>query len=107
MNKVKKLDNNIIIMPGHYMNWDEADDNLIFECTLGQAIKRNQSIYDIDNTESFFKFIKDNIRPQPEEYKRIRRVNANLEQVDEEEQNILDIGKNECAASAYAGIRPS
>jgi CHASE3 domain sensor protein len=36
---------------------------------------------------------------------RIRRINANLEQVDEEEQEILDIGKNECAASAYARLQ--
>lgn len=45
------------------------------------------------------------MRPQPEEYNKIRLINANLEQVDEEEQNILDIGKNECAATAYAGMR--
>ena len=42
------------------------------------------------------------MRPQPEEYKKIRLINANLEQVDEEEQNTLDIGKNECAATSYA-----
>lgn len=105
MNQIKQLDPTIIIMPGHYMDWNEADEDLIFECTLAEVIKRNQSIYSIDNLEDFIQFIKANIRPQPEEYKRIRLVNANLEQVDEDEQNTLDIGKNECAATAYAGMQ--
>ncbi len=42
------------------------------------------------------------MRTQPEEYATIRLVNANLEQVNEERQEELDLGKNECAASAYA-----
>ena len=42
------------------------------------------------------------MRTQPEEYATIRLVNANLEQVNEERQEELDLGKNECAASAFA-----
>jgi glyoxylase-like metal-dependent hydrolase (beta-lactamase superfamily II)/rhodanese-related sulfurtransferase len=102
MNNIKNLDRNLIVLPGHYIDWDEADSNLVFKCTLDQAIQRNQAIYDLETVEDFIAFIKNNMRPQPEEYARIRLVNANLEQVSEEEQDILDIGKNECAASAYA-----
>lgn len=101
MNKIKKLDQNLIVLPGHYIDWDEADPELIFECTLGEAIKRNQAIYDLQSAEDFIAFIESHMRPQPAEYARIRLVNANLEQIDEDEQNTLDIGKNECAASAY------
>ena len=43
--------------------------------------------------------IRANLRPQPEEYARIREINAGLVEVDEEGQDILDLGKNECAAS--------
>ena len=107
MNKIKKLNRNLIVLPAHYIDWDEADSNLVFECTLGEAIGRNQAIYEIETAEDFIEFIKSHMRPQPEEYARIRLVNANLEQVDEEEQNILDIGKNECAASAYAKVMAS
>ena len=42
------------------------------------------------------------MREQPPEYAKIRLVNANLEMVDDEKAEILDLGKNECAASAYA-----
>lgn len=105
MKEIKKMDPRLIVLPGHFMNWDETDNQLIFECSLGEAIDRNESIYDIDTVEGFIEFIKANMRPQPEEYNKIRRINANLEQVDEEEQNTLDIGKNECAASTYAKMR--
>jgi len=40
------------------------------------------------------------MRPQPEVYAEIRKVNAGLLEVDAEEQEIMDLGKNECAASA-------
>ncbi|MCL7486598.1 MAG: MBL fold metallo-hydrolase [Desulfobulbaceae bacterium] len=105
MNTIKKMDRKLIVLPGHFMDWEEADSSLMFQCTLGEALDRNRSIYEIDTVEGFIEFIKDNMRPQPEEYKKIRLINANLEQVDEEEQNTLDIGKNECAATAYARMR--
>ncbi len=42
------------------------------------------------------------MREQPEEYAVIRLLNANKEQVDNDQAEELDIGKNECAATAYA-----
>ncbi|MCI5209374.1 MAG: MBL fold metallo-hydrolase, partial [Candidatus Electrothrix sp. ATG2] len=50
----------------------------------------------------FIRFIKDNMRSQPEEYATIRLINANKEQVNSDRAEELDIGKNECAATAYA-----
>jgi hypothetical protein len=41
------------------------------------------------------------MREQPPEYAQIRKVNAGLLDVDAEEQEIMDLGKNECAASMY------
>lgn len=105
MGIMKRLDPALIVLPGHFIDWAEADSRLTFACSLGEAIDRNRSIYDIETAEGFIAFIQANMRKQPEEYKRIRLINANLEQVDEAEQNILDIGKNECAASAYAKLK--
>jgi glyoxylase-like metal-dependent hydrolase (beta-lactamase superfamily II) len=105
MNSMKRLDPGLVVLPGHFIDWNEADPELVFRCSLGDALERNRAIYDIARVDQFIAFIKDNMRPQPEEYARIRRINANLEQADEEEQDVLDIGKNECAASAYAKAR--
>lgn len=102
MNMVKKQARDMTILPGHYIDWAEADSSLIFAAPFNDIVERNKNIYDIDTEEDFIRFIQDNIRPQPEEYGTIRLVNANLKKVDEEEQETLDLGKNECAASAYA-----
>lgn len=96
-----KLDPGTIILPGHYMDWDEADENLVFAASMGNISERNAAIYTIDNETAFFEFIRANMRPQPEEYAKIREINAGLVEVDEEQQEIMDIGKNECAASMH------
>ena len=97
------LDDHTIILPGHYMDWNEADENLRFAATMGMIKKRNAHIYTIDNETTFFNFIQANMRPQPEEYAKIREINAGIIEVDEEQQEIMDIGKNECAASVHPG----
>lgn len=107
LNTVKMLDRNLMVLPGHYISWTEANEELIFTSSLDEVIKRNQSIYDIDTLELFVDFIKENMRPQPEEYAQIRLVNGNLEQFDNDKQEELDLGKNECAASAYQAQQAS
>ena len=93
------MDDSVTILPGHYMDWAEANDQLVFAETIGKIKAGNPSIYGIRDEKVFFDFIKENMRPQPEEYAKIREINAGLAEVDEEQQDILDLGKNECAAS--------
>ena len=95
------MDDAITILPGHYMDWTEADDKLIFAQSIGNIKKSNPDIYGIRDETKFYTFIKENMRSQPEEYSKIREINAGLVEVDEEQQDILDLGKNECAASAH------
>lgn len=98
--KIIPMDDAIHVLPGHYMDWSEADDRLAFSAPLGRVKSTNRHIYDIGNEGDFVDYIKSNMRPQPEEYAKIREINAGLKQADEEEQDVLDLGKNECAASA-------
>lgn len=99
---IQKLDKELLVLPGHYIDWQEADDTLSFCAPLGKAIEHNKDIYAIDNETEFLAFIKANMREQPEEYATIRLINANIEQVEDDKAEELDLGKNECAASAYA-----
>jgi len=99
-NKIAKLDDDLVILPGHYMDWKEANSDQIFSDTLGSVKNKNSDIYGISTESAFVEFIKGNMRPQPEVYADIRKVNAGLLEVDAEEQEIMDLGKNECAASA-------
>jgi len=98
--KIAKLEDDLVILPGHYMDWSEADPSQIFSDTLGNIKNKNFDIYSISTETEFIGFIKDNMRLQPEVYAEIRKVNAGLLEVDAEKQEIMDLGKNECAASA-------
>ena len=86
----------------HYIEWGEANPDQMFIDTLGSIKRKNADIYRIDEEAEFARFIRDNMREQPPEYAQIRKVNAGLLDVDAEEQEIMDLGKNECAASMYA-----
>lgn len=100
--KIAELSDDLIILPGHYIEWSEANSEQIFIDTLGSIKQKNSDIYGIQEETKFVKFIKDNMRKQPDEYAEIRKVNAGLLDVDDEDQEIMDLGKNECAASMYA-----
>jgi len=100
--KIKKFKGGMIVLPGHYMSWAEANEQLTFVSTLTETMLFNKSIYDIEDKTRFLQFIKSNMRQQPDEYAMIRRINANLEQVDDAKAEELDLGKNECAATAFA-----
>ncbi len=100
--KIMTLDESILVLPGHYMDWEEANQELIFAETLGKIKEINASIYGITDESTFFEFIQSNMRPQPEEYAKIREINAGLVEVDAEEADNMDLGKNECAASMHA-----
>ena len=100
--QLAKLDDSLLVLPGHYMDWNEANKDLLFCLSLKEVKKRNEEVFAITEENVFVRYIKDNMREQPPEYALIRLANANTEQYDIEKQEELDLGKNECAATAYA-----
>ena len=102
LQRIRIYKSDMIILPGHYMSWEEANEKLAFMATLAKTMAYNKTIYAIKDKVEFLRFIQGNMRKQPDEYAVIRRINANLEQVDNDQAEVLDLGKNECAATAYA-----
>ncbi len=100
--KIMQWDNTILVLPGHYMDWKEANPELSFAKTLEQIKAINTDIYSIADEDAFYDFIKSNMRKQPDEYAKIREINVGLVVVDDEDADIMDLGKNECAASQMA-----
>ena len=100
--KIAELGDDVIVLPGHYIEWSEANSEQLFIDTLGSIKHKNADIYGIGEEAEFVRFIQDNMRKQPDEYAQIRKVNAGLLDVDDEDQEIMDLGKNECAASMYS-----
>ena len=99
--KIADVKDDVLVLPGHYLEWSEANPDHLFVDTMGSIRKKNADIYGIANESDFVRFIQDNMRKQPDVYGQIRKVNAGLLDVDEEEQEVMDLGKNECAASMY------
>ena len=97
--KIAELGDDLVILPGHYMDWKEGNSSQIFSDMLGKIKNKNSDIYSLSNEADFIEYIKNHMRPQPEVYAEIRKVNAGLLEVDAEKQEIMDLGKNECAAS--------
>ena len=100
-NKVQNLDKKLKVLPGHFMEWNEANDSLLFVENLGKVIHRNAGVFKIATPENFTQYIKDNMRKSPEIYGEIRKVNVGWLDVDMNEADIMDLGKNECVAAVY------
>ena len=100
-NKVQNLDKKLKVLPGHFMEWNEANDSLLFVENLGEVIHRNAGVFKIATPEIFTQYIMDNMRKSPEIYGEIRKVNVGWLDVDMNEADIMDLGKNECAAAVY------
>jgi len=100
-NKVTSLNGELCVLPGHYMDWNEANSNLIFAEKLSDVIQHNSHVYNMDTPEKFTDYIKSNMRKSPEVYGEIRKVNAGWLDVEIDEADTMDLGKNECAAAAY------
>ncbi len=103
--KVAKLDDSLFVLPGHYMDWTEANEDLIFCLPFKEVKVRNKEVFALTEENDFVQYIKDNMRKQPPEYALIRLANGNMEQYDADKQEELDLGKNECAATAYAAAQ--
>ena len=103
--KVAKLDESLMVLPGHYMHWNEANEDLIFCQTFKEVKERNKEVFSMTDENVFIQYIKDHMRDQPPEYALIRLANGNMEQFDADKQEELDLGKNECAATAYAAAQ--
>ena len=98
--RIAVLPDELLVLPGHYTDWDaESDEQYLILNDFGTVKSLNEEIYGITNEEQFVEYIIDNMREQPAVYDEIRKVNAGWLNPDEAEQDIMDLGKNECAAS--------
>ncbi len=98
--KLRDFAEDVFICPGHYSNWQEANDDYVFIDILGN-LRANNVAFKHPTESHFSDFIKENLRPQPGTYAKIRRINGGWRKVDPEAAIIMDLGKHECGASNY------
>ena len=104
-NKIQKMDGNLNVLPGHYIDWTEANDDMIIMKKLSDIKKQNSNVFEVDSPEKFIQFIKDNITIQPQVYKEIRKINSGWFNVGIEEADTMDLGKNECSTANCSDIK--
>ncbi len=100
--RITILPDSLIVLPGHYTDWSiEADSEMRIMNNFGAVKEYNEKIYGIDDVDEFVSYIQSHMREQPEIYDQIRKVNAGHMTPCNDEQNVMDLGKNECAASSH------
>lgn len=104
--RITVLPDELIVLPGHYSDWRrESNEDYLILNDFGTVKKLNEDIYGIEGEDEFVEYMKENMREQPDIYNQIRKVNAGALSLREEEQDIMDLGKNECAASSNRGMQ--
>jgi glyoxylase-like metal-dependent hydrolase (beta-lactamase superfamily II) len=99
--RIMVMPDDLLVLPGHFTNWSkEADENNRIINNFGDVKRINEEIYGIEEEDDFVAYIEANMRVQPEIYNQIRKVNSGLLTPCDTEQGVMDLGKNECAASA-------
>tara|TARA_S200000501_G_scaffold54907_1_gene44954 strand:+ start:13159 stop:14310 length:1152 start_codon:yes stop_codon:yes gene_type:complete len=97
--KIVALDGSLKLLPGHYMSWDESNDNFIFKKKLADVIELNKEVFNITNPEKFTQYIMDNWINPPKIYEEIRNINSCFIDIDYKRIGDIDLGKNQCAVS--------
>lgn len=101
--RLLKLPDATVILPGHFSKLREANSQGLFMATLGELKHKNEGLQMVQKGEAdFVKYMLSSLPTFPPQYVEIKRVNAGLVTPDEEKASELELGKNICAlAQAY------
>lgn len=96
--KLLELPDDTIVLPAHFNDSEEANENQNYSSTLGKLKKTNQGLMMAQKSlQEFTEYITNNLPKFPEEYIDIKRVNLGLLPADDELAAQLELGKNICA----------
>lgn len=94
--RFKELSDDLLVLPAHFSNISELDERGLAAEKLGKLFSVNEGLQ-IEDEGQFRKIVTENLPPQPNAFKDIRRVNMGKLQPNEEEQSEMEIGPNRCA----------
>ena len=94
--RYRKLAEDLVVLPAHFMIIDELNEDGTVARRLGDLFKENHGL-NIEDEEEFRRTVTDNLPPQPNSHERIRQVNMGKVAPDHDEQTEMEIGPNRCA----------
>lgn len=93
LEKIKRLDKNLIILPAHFTDYDI----LPVSEKLSDLLKNNKTL-GINFEKEFVKYILNNLPISPPNYRQIKNLNTSCSQVPREIGEKLEFGPNRCAS---------
>lgn len=94
--RYRKLSEELIVLPAHFMIIDELNEDGSVSEKLGTLYAQNHGL-NIDDENEFRKLVTENLPPQPNAYQEIRQTNMGIISPDDEKQREMEIGPNRCA----------
>ncbi|MBN8193128.1 MBL fold metallo-hydrolase [Bacillus sp. NTK074B] len=94
--RYKNLQNDLIVLPAHFMTIEEMNEDGSISHLLSDLYKENHGL-NIDDGEEFRKMVTENLPPQPNSYEKIRETNMGKINPEEEEKREMETGPNRCA----------
>lgn len=94
--RYKKLSEELVVLPAHFMIVDELNEDGSVSETLGTLFEKNHGL-NIESEEEFRKLVTENLPPQPNAYQEIRQTNMGKINPDIDQQREMEIGPNRCA----------
>jgi glyoxylase-like metal-dependent hydrolase (beta-lactamase superfamily II) len=89
-----------LVLPGHFSRPDEADENGLVATTLRAVRQENDGVMRaMGDGERFAEYIIASLPQFPQQYVDIKRINAGLLEIPDEQLAELETGRNQCAMS--------
>ena len=93
LGKIKNLNKNLIILPAHSTNYDNAPI-----CEKLDILLSNNKSLNISSEDEFVNYILNNLAMTPPNYEQIKNVNLNFMQLPRQMGEKLEFGPNRCAS---------
>ena len=98
MQRLMGLADETVVLPGHFSQMIEGDEDGLYRHTLGALKAENVGLQRAAaDRETFERYIMESLPEFPDAYVDIKRINAGLKTTDEDEARELELGKNVCA----------
>jgi glyoxylase-like metal-dependent hydrolase (beta-lactamase superfamily II) len=94
--RYKKLAENLIVLPAHFMIIEELNEDGSVSKKLGTLYDENHGL-NIEDEAEFRQMVTGNLPPQPNAYQEIREMNMGKIEPDTETQREMEVGPNRCA----------
>jgi glyoxylase-like metal-dependent hydrolase (beta-lactamase superfamily II)/rhodanese-related sulfurtransferase len=104
LRRLLALDTEVLVLPGHFAAFSEADAEGRFASTIGSIRENNVGArLAASEPERFSEYVLSSLPAFPPGYVDIKRVNLGLQVGDEARASELELGKNVCALTATPG----